>query len=151
MQFDVRGVVQLAGAGLQSLLGDRYLASVVEIPICRTFARLHVLHGTGWNEPDGAKIGGYVLHYADGRQLELPILYGQDVRDWWLPADRGNSIHATVAWTGRSPALHAGEDCFLRLFKRNWDNPRPEVEVESIDFTSTMTRCGPFLIALTVE
>ncbi len=40
---------------------------------------------------------------------------------------------------------------FLRLVKRTWDNPSPEVEVEPIDFTSTMTQCAPFLIALTLE
>jgi hypothetical protein len=32
-----------------------------------------------------------------------------------------------------------------------WENPRPEIEVTTIDFVSAMSRCGPFLIALTAE
>jgi hypothetical protein len=32
-----------------------------------------------------------------------------------------------------------------------WNNPRPEVEISSIDFISYMTESAPFLIAVTVE
>jgi len=151
VQFDVRGLIQLAGTELRARLGDRYPASVAGIPIHRKFARLHVLHGTGW-WVDGAarRIGAYTLHYSDGRQLEVPILYRQDVQDYWHYRERWDVSQATVAWTGSNPAVRANNGD-LRLCKRTWDNPRPEVEVESIDFTSTVTLCAPFLIALTVE
>ena len=46
------------------------------------------------------------------------------------------------------PARVRGE---VRLFVSRWDNPRPEVEVTSLDIVSKMTRSGPILIALTVE
>lgn len=150
VQFDVRGVIQLAGTELQALTGSRYPASVAGIPIHRKLARLHVLHGTGWAEQDAKKIGAYVLRYADGRQLELPILHGEDVRDWWHLVEHRAVTRAAIAWTGSNPRTD-GTEWFLRLFKRTWDNPRPEVEVESLDFTSTVTRCAPFLIALTLE
>ncbi len=94
------------------------------------------------------KIGAYILHYADGRQMELPIVYGEDVRDWWQPSDPKDATRAAVAWSGPSPSGPSGG---LRVFQRTWDNPRPDVEVESLDFTSTVTKCAPFLIALTLE
>jgi hypothetical protein len=151
VEFDVRGLIQLTGTELQARLGNRYPASVAGIPIHRKFARLHALHGTGWWADEAAmRIGAYTLHYADGRQFELPILYGQDVQDWWHYRERWDVSRATVAWTGSNPAVRAYNGD-LRLFKRTWDNPRPEVEVESIDFTSAVTRCSPFLIALTLE
>ena len=151
VEFDVRGLIQLTGEGMQARLGSRYPASVAGIPIHRKFARLHVLHGTGWWEKEAAKIiGAYVLHYADGRQLKLPVLYGEDVRDWWCTTDREDATRAAVAWTGQNPAA-SEQNGTIRLFKRTWDNPYPEVAVERMDFTSTMTTCAPFLVALTLE
>ncbi len=82
--------------------------------------------------------------------MELPILYGQDVQNWWHNQERWDVSRATVAWTGSNAAVMASNGS-LRLCKRTWDNPHPEVEVESIDFTSTGTKCAPFLIALTLE
>jgi hypothetical protein len=151
VQFDIRGLIQLAGTQLQTQAGALCPVSATSLPIGRKFARLHVLHGAAWPEQEGAKVGAYVLHYVDGRQLELPILYGEDVRNWWDVDDRGKEAsRATLVWTGQNPAISRANG-LLRLFKRTWDNPRPDVVVESIGFTSTMTKCAPFLIALTLE
>jgi len=148
-EFDIRGLIQLAGRGLLAR-GLHYPASVAGLPIHRRFARLHVLHATNFSVANATKIGAYMLHYADGRQSELPILYGQDVQDWCHHTERWDVSRATVAWTGPSSAV-GSFNWGLRLCKRTWDNPRPDVEVESIDFTSTVTSCAPFLIALTLE
>lgn len=136
-EFDVRGLIQLP---------RRRLGSVAGIPIRRKFSRLQVLHSADWGEGDGTKIGAFILHYADGEQVELPIRFGEDVRDWW--GDSIDATRATVAWTG--PRL-SDPNALVRLFKRTWDNPRPEVEVQGLDFASTGTECAPFLVALTVE
>src|SRR2546426_2569912 len=39
----------------------------------------------------------------------------------------------------------------LRLFSQSWLNPHPEVEIQSLDFVSKMTKCAPFLVAITAE
>jgi len=41
--------------------------------------------------------------------------------------------------------------CDIALFKRTCENPRPEVEIESLEFQSTMSPCQPALVAITVE
>ena len=146
VQFDVRGLIQLAGTNLR----DAYPPSVAGIPIHRRFAQLHVLHATNFSEADATRIGAYVLHYEDGQERELPIRYGEDVLNWWRSEKDLDATQAAVAWTGQNPAATKSK-ATLRLFKRTWENPRPEVEVESIDFTSTVTQCAPFLIALTLE
>ncbi len=62
--------------------------------------------------------------------------------------DAKAAIRATVAWAGTNPTVSERNE-LLRLFKRTWDNPRPEVAVETMDFTSTGTECAPFLIVPT--
>jgi hypothetical protein len=39
----------------------------------------------------------------------------------------------------------------LQLFRRPWDNPRPDVLIESIDFSACKAGSIPFLIAITAE
>jgi len=39
----------------------------------------------------------------------------------------------------------------LRLYLTPYENPRPDLEVTSIDFVSKLTHAAPFLVALTVE
>jgi hypothetical protein len=39
----------------------------------------------------------------------------------------------------------------VRLFQTSWENPLPEVEVESIDLVSAMSFDSAFLVAITVE
>jgi hypothetical protein len=72
------------------------------------------------------------------------------VRNWWYRENDLEAGRATVAWTGQNPDA-SKNNATLCLFKRTWESPRPEAEVESIDFTSRVTESAPFLIALTVE
>jgi eukaryotic-like serine/threonine-protein kinase len=151
------------------------------VAIGRRFRKLHVLHaastysgfdafdptsmkgavGSGAFDPPsmegaGGKpsvIAAYVLRFADGTQHEQEVVYGRDLRDWWWggrgdPADAAE--RATVAWTGTNPVAEKYE-AKLRLFLSTFENPRPEVEVASIDFVSKLTLAAPFLVAMTVE
>ncbi len=96
---------------------------------------------------DGTVVGQYVLHYTEGSREPLDIVYGEDVRDWWVVTDRAEVItKAQVAWQGRTSN---GNE--VRVYKRTWENPQPDKEVATIKFISTMTRSAPFLIALTLE
>lgn len=154
--FDVRGVVQLRAplnpwleTGVPNL---RQLPERVEdIRVGEKFTRLHALMGAVGKEPDGTPIGAFILHYADGRQAELPINYGDHVRDWWSGAEAREEIRdGSVVWRGKTHLTRAlgGE---VRVFVSRFENPRPEVVVERIDFASKLTASGPFLIALTIE
>ena len=111
--------------------------------MCR---RLHFLHSTGGSAPSGTTIGRYVVHYTDGQQQEVPIVYGQDLREWHGFTDETDAVErGQVAWKGTD------ETSKLRLYKSSWENPRPEVEVATVDFVSAMTDSSPFLIAITAE
>jgi WD40 repeat protein len=154
--FDIRGSIVLrkrTDGGVFKTVYNAYPVQIEGIKIGRKFQRLQVLHGSR-NEgaPLGTAIGAYVLHYADGTQQELEIVYGRDVLDLWKeknePAVKPD--RAVEAWTGSNPTTDIS-DASLRLFRRTYENPKPDVEVVSVDYVSKMARCVPFLIAVTVE
>jgi hypothetical protein len=59
-------------------------AQVEGIAIGRPVARIYVLHGTQWGTgDDGTLVAEYRIHYRDGSDADLPVVLGDDVRDWW--------------------------------------------------------------------
>jgi hypothetical protein len=150
VEFDVRGAIRLDCARLEAV-GEALPKEVKDLKVGRKCHRLHFLQGAEWRAAEGAKTGAFVLHYAGGKQAELPVVYGDHVRDWWSnPSEPKETRSARVAWTGSNAAAErAGAS--LRIFSSTRDNPHPEQSIESIDFVSAMADSAPFLIAITVE
>jgi hypothetical protein len=148
--FDVRGVVQLTGSQAEAA-GAGFPEARTGIKVGRKCKRLYCLQAAGWQSEAGTVVGRYVLHYAGGEQAVLNIVYGTDTLDWWKSAAEAKPPQsASVAWAGSNPATEALGST-LWLFKRAYDNPKPELTVETVDFISTQTEAAPFLLALTVE
>jgi hypothetical protein len=148
--FDVRGVIQLTGTQAE-FAGAAFPEAQIGIKLGRKCQRLHFLQSAGWTAEDGTPIAKYVLHYAGGEQAVLNIVYGADVRDWWAaPGDAKELKSATVAWSGSNAATEAAGRS-LRLYKRTYANPKPNLQIETLDFISTQADAAPFLIAITVE
>jgi hypothetical protein len=150
VEYDVRGIIQL---GSQSPAAKRFPGRINGIKIHRQCARLHFLHSAAFGSVDdeGARVGGYVLHFATNQmQLEIPIIYGHDVRNWHKMEGEKPAEGLSVAWTGTN-VVSAASHNFIRLFTTTWVNVAPSVEIESIDFVSSMGKVAPFLIAISVE
>ena len=149
-EFDVRGLIQLTGTQAEAA-GAAFPDAQPGLKIGHKCKRLIFLQGTGWQAEDGTVIGKYVLHYAGGAQASLDITYGKDVRDWWVTSSEPKTLGvATVAWTGSNPASDA-VGASLRLFKRAYENPKPDLTIDTIDFVSTQEASAPFMVALTIE
>jgi hypothetical protein len=43
--------------------------------------------GNAFGADDGTEIGAYIVHYTEGTDERIPIIYGKDVRDWWRNSD----------------------------------------------------------------
>ena len=144
--FDVRGLIQLSGTDLRRA-GGRYPEQINGIRIGQHCRQLHFLQATGWHSPDGARIGTYIIHYAGEQEQVIPIVYGEDVRDWNGSNDSSTELaRAMVVWSAINNAgLH------VRLFKTTWVNPMPEKEITSMDYISTMSNAAPFLVAVTSQ
>jgi len=150
VEFDVRGVVQLSAPNFK----DRSVAfpdSIRGIKVGRKCRRIHFLQGTYYNRAEGTRIGNYSVHFSgqlEGR-IEIPLVYGHNVVDWVGKKDPLPD-RAVIAWKGMNPfAEKLGTT--VQLCKYTWENPLPDFEVESIDFATAKTACGPFLVAITVE
>ncbi|MGO8747633.1 MAG: hypothetical protein ACLQNE_16805 [Thermoguttaceae bacterium] len=141
-------LIQLAG-------GQEFAVpkTVEGIPVQRAVQRLYVLHATQWNAGEGTVAGRYTFHYEDGSTASMPIVVGQDVRDWHdsdldhlgKPVSRGR-----VVWTGSNRDSDR-YGALIRLYLGTWENPRPGKKVTHIDFSSTGGEAAPFCVAMTVE
>lgn len=152
--------IQLAG----KLVADKP-TRVEGIQVNKAFKALHILHATGYGAygtkgddrgyfvEDGTLIGEYILHYQEGKKVSIPIIYGEQVRDWWNWDDskKIKDENSSVVWTG-SNDFSRQNGVQLRLFRTAWKNPYPDRKVLSIDYISTKTTAAaPFCIALSAE
>lgn len=149
IEFDVRGLVQLAGR-----TATNFPAEVKQIPVKLKCKHLHFLHSAifGTRADEGKQIGSYIIHFTTNRmQLEIPIQYGQTLRNWHKFADEPPSQDLKVVWVGQN-AVSRKEGRSLQLFLTSWTNLLPDLEIESIDCVSTRNAlAAPFLIAITAD
>ena len=143
LQYDLRGAVQVWGQPFWNK--KKYPAQVKGIRVGLKCHKLMFLHSCRWTEDEGRKIGCYVIHYANGKTAEVPIVFGKDLRDWRPLHDPGAGGPAP-AWQDEDKAGNV-----VVLFETAWTNPRPEAEIASIDMVSAMMEAAPFLVALTAD
>lgn len=145
--FDVRGIVHLYGGRMFE--STPVPNKVTDIRVDQACKRLHFLHAAQGSVEAARKsepIGHYVLHFVDGREASLPIMYGEDVRAVSVKDDPVPTSRGAVVWT-----TYQDNGPPLRLFLSTWDNPHPETEIASIDYVSTLTYSAPLLVAISVE
>ena len=65
---------------------------------------------------------------------------------WLDDSGATNATKPTPVWQVTKPP-----GITLRLFRTTWTNPRPDLEIKTLDFISAMSKAGPFLVALTAE
>jgi hypothetical protein len=148
--FDVRGLIQLAASKSLEVTGVVFPEAVQGIAVNRTGRRLHFLQACFWSTDKGTQLGEYIIHYADGQTKTAPILYGQNIMDWWVRPEDKPPAEAEEVWRGQNPSTRS-YGFMTHLIKYTWDNPLPEVEITTIDFVSDLIEAGPFLVAITVD
>jgi hypothetical protein len=156
--FDVQGVVQLNGPSVQT--GAKlWPLEVPDIAVGHICKKLHLLHGAFNIVAPSANItfAKMVLHYADGSSAELELTGGVHALrcvDAQIPEEFEllQAPQTELAWMGSNAYLKKNNSSvLLHLYRTTLDNPRPETEVKSIDYLSTMVNPGPFMAGLTVE
>ncbi len=141
------GMLQLGSMQLKEPKPDK----VEGIKVGRAFAKLYLLHATAYEVVDDAQIAEYRVRYEDGTTATIPVVYGQDVRDWWFTADSQGVTRGTVAWTGENE-VSKSRGSQIRLYQGTWENPHPTKKVVSIDYVKGKDiPVAPFCIAITLE
>jgi beta-galactosidase len=87
----------------------------------------------------------YVVNYADGQQEIVPVYAEIDIDDYRQKEPRAIP-GAQIAWT----KPWEGTEFTAVAYSKQWNNPRPNVEIKSIDMQYGPDRRGvPVLLALT--
>ena len=132
---------------------QHFPAAIRDIKVGRKLSRLFFLHTAAWGGK--GKAGAYRINFADGTHLDYPIEGNQNIGDWWTVAQ----LPAAKIGILRKNAM----DHEVGTFVAEWENPKPDVEIKSIDFLSATEARGneidwlpsgtpiPVLVAVTGE
>jgi hypothetical protein len=70
----------------------------------------------------------YVIHYADGQEEVVPIFAEVDIDEFRVKQPQPLP-GAQLAWT----RPYAGTEFHAAVYAKQWNNPRPEVEIRALD------------------
>jgi len=143
-EFEIStGVVQFASLYLQ-LMGREFPKEFLGLKVGRKCRTLHFLHARRGGDLK-AFLASYLIHFANGQTWEIPLT-GQNQGDVGYRGDEtGETKGSIVAWRGTNSLGR------VRLFQTSWENPLPDVPVETIDLVSGMSFYPAFLVAISVE
>lgn len=138
------------GSGIPGSLPD----SVAGIPVGRKADALFFLQAARIDSRRSAdevkkskqyEMADYVVHYADGQTLKVPV-YAEISVDHYRQKAPAALPEAQIAWTKPYP----GTDESAVAYSMQWNNPRPDVEIQSLDVTYGPDRLGVLaLLAVT--
>jgi beta-galactosidase len=147
--------ILLGGPGIPGNLPDH----VMGIPVNRTADALFFLQAARIDirrSPDEIQHGkryemaDYIVHYADGATATVPIYSEIDVDDYKQEAPVRSIPGAQVAWTAPYSNVGAGKAVSAVAYSMQWNNPRPEEPIASVDMVYGPDRRGvPALLAIT--
>ena len=152
LPFQVAGQIVLYGqkeVKFRNATAKKY-PDVIGLPVGRQFDELHLLHETLWADVEGEMIAIIRLNYADGTKQELPINYGEQVREWARINNEETEAlgdpNTKIVWRGPENAQLVSP----RVFKSRLSNPFPQKEVVTLDFVSTRRLSSYVVLAATV-
>ena len=150
--FDIRGVIHLSGQNLETRIPGRVPASVTNIPVAMKCQRIHFVGATQWGDPPGTVVCRYRMHYEDGTTEVMAVEFERDIQSWWLRREdnQGDLQRAKRVAQGSNARLDSNR-WTLSLYLQTWKNPKPDIQVRSIDLESAMLNSSPFVAGITVE
>ncbi|WP_218022975.1 hypothetical protein, partial [Calidithermus terrae] len=140
-RFHVSGAVMLKGA--RAAAADLPQSVTLELGGAKARA-LAFLHTTGWiGSQRYERVGSYTLTYADGSKATLALEYGRHLTSWLEPQVR--TVVYEPVWRGKTAdGLDAGLNALV------WNNPKPELPIQSLTLESGGAAANPTLVGLTL-
>ncbi len=149
VNFDARGIIQLASKVSLEMSHINYPKEISGIPVHHMADELCFLHSSAWESETGTEVVRIVVNYADNRKKTITIRSRIEVEDWWFhPKNSVFPPRAELAWEGSNPRVK-DLGFVLKLYRYTWENPRPDVEIRSIDLISAMNDTGYMLYGVT--
>ncbi len=147
IDFDIRGVIQLAGHRSEEITTLVYPQKITGIPVDLKGKSVHFLHASAWNiDFEPMEIGRYQINYVDGKCKQIKVAYRLNIWDWWSSE---KDLLLNPVWEGKNDRTTAINQ-HIRLFLLKWKNPHPEKKIISIDLFSNCKGPGPMLVAISI-
>ena len=95
---------------------------------------LALVHSGGWIRQD-VRQATYVIHYADGTKVEIPVIGGKNILDWTMPADQAETLSYDPALGLLLPAISVPSPQFVHVtvWMLLWKNPNPNKQIISLE------------------
>ena len=148
--LQIDGIIYLWGAG-NARAGNVFPKEVLDIAVNEKFDTLYVYHCTFYNSPRNTPVYDLVFRYADGESATNTILYGVDTMDF--NTSGGSNIkgpsgkNTKVGWIGSSFTQDGKHPLLFSLTAIK--NPRPSVQVATIDLFSSKNQSAGVVFAMT--
>lgn len=144
--FDIADPAECNGRSAIVLYGtnrDNFPDSAPEIPVGLTARRLYFLHGYGWDEVDGTPVLTYRIRYADGQTIDFVCHARVEIGPW----------HGTFVPSAAKLAVESFNTTLgaVNVQCARWNNPRPEMEIKSVEAISAKSGAVPAIVAITAE
>jgi hypothetical protein len=124
------------------------------LKVGRKFRSAAWLQGTVWPARKGDVAGRLVWHYADGRTEQAEMIYGRNTARFWAEPRQVETEKDFVGpvWSVYETEEGLRREKWLRVYRQEWVNPRPEALVVSLDFVAERScPAAPFLIAVNLN
>lgn len=116
------------------------LAKSVEIAVGRKCSAVYFLHCCT-RAQSGDRVGSYEIVYEGGSTTPLALTCGRQIAPWSEPKETNE---AAVGWEASG-----GQPGSVGLGILPLENPKPDVEIRAIRFSSSGSNAVPILLALT--
>ena len=95
---------------------------------------LALIHTGAWIDPD-VQEAAYIVHYADGAKVEIPVIGGKNILDWTAGASRADGLKYDPALGLLLPALSVPSPQFVHVtvWMLLWKNPHPDKEIVALE------------------
>lgn len=112
----------------------------VSLTIRKRATKLVFLQSSFVSAEQNAPVASYVIHYRDGKTSEILLRYGKEIRAL------DDKTESNSFSTKLIPVEVKGTKSYLRQFQ--WNNPRPETVMDSIDIVSRDPLAGLIVFAI---
>jgi hypothetical protein len=148
--LQIDGYMLLWGEG-NAKSGAVFPEEVLGIPVNQKFETLYVYHCTFYGSPNDTPVYDLVFRYDDDYSVTNTIRYGVDTIDFNTPGSVKNAgpsgANSKVAWVGGSFTADGKRPLLFCLTAI--ENPKPFLQVKSIDLFSCKQKSAGVILAMT--
>lgn len=158
-EFATGSFIQMAGKSLRATSQHMFPRITDWIPLGKPAHKVAFLVSVSCFSPPGALtelqkpgtcVGSIYLRLDNGTATRVPLIYGKNVWDWWVPSNDGLAPPKDlVAWAGSNPRA-ASVKHSLALCRLEWETGAGEPAATDFSVSSTLRKPAPMLLGAEV-